>query len=251
MTLIAMMTMARSYGCIVMAGDGNATTLRLYNASRVDQKGGVQPGFNNSSIQVVANIFQEACNTDKPMAHRMQVHAIPAFNSYELCSKQMKEWMENGCTRLSEESNDTMLIVIFDIARYHAHLEQRQAQSDYIIKFHRMNVGNCRPDGSDLPSDVTPATNWKSHTSEACMHTDSRDHFTKDVPSSNAQWLSLKNGKLCSRMSAQVHVPLAMILTAIERSEKGENKTMGLAHESKGQQERKTFTKQGQQIQTR
>ena len=37
MTLIALMTLARSFGCIAMAGDGNATTQRLYNASRADE----------------------------------------------------------------------------------------------------------------------------------------------------------------------------------------------------------------------
>ena len=61
----------------------------------------------------------------------------------------------------------------------------------------------------------------------------------KDITSSNAQMLLMKNVKLCSRMSAQVHVPLAASLTAIERSEISENKTLGLAYGSKGQQERK------------
>ena len=171
-------------------------------------------------MHVAASLFQEAYNTGKPIAHRMQVHDIPACNSYELCTKQMIEWMENGCTRLAESSHDTMLMVIFDIARCHAHLEQRQAQSDHIVNFHRMNVGNCQPDGSDLPPDVT-------RISEACMHTDTRDHFCKDIPSSNAHWLSMKNGKLCSRMSAQVHVPLTVILTAIERPERGRKQNNG------------------------
>ena len=40
-------------------------------------------------------------------------------------------------------------------------------------------------------------------------------------------------------MSTQVHLPLACILTAVERNEKGENKPMGLDYESKGQQKRK------------
>ena len=64
MTLVAMMVLARSYGCIAMAGDSNATTQRLYNVSRVDQKGGVKLDFNDSSIQVAANLFQEAYNTN-------------------------------------------------------------------------------------------------------------------------------------------------------------------------------------------
>ena len=90
MSLIALMTMARSYGCIAMSVDGNATTQRSYNAGRADQAGGVKPDFNNSSAQVSANLFQEAYNTGKPVAHHIQVHVIPATNSYELCPKEMK-----------------------------------------------------------------------------------------------------------------------------------------------------------------
>ena len=80
MTLISMMTMARSHGCIAMAGDGNAMTQRLYHAGRQDQKWGVRPDRNNCSIQVPANLFQE----DQYSEANCRTHAGPCHSRLEL-----------------------------------------------------------------------------------------------------------------------------------------------------------------------
>ena len=66
---------------------------------------------------MATNLFQEAYITGKPIAVRMQVHVILAWNSYELCSEQMKTWMHNSCTKLLDSVHGTMLMVIFDIAK--------------------------------------------------------------------------------------------------------------------------------------
>ena len=137
--------------------------------------------------------------------------------------------MEKGCTRLPERDRDTMVMIIFVIPRNAAHLEQRVAQRDNLVYYHRLNIGKCLDTGADLPPWVTPAANIKSHTSEACMHTDVRDHFGKDLPSSNALWLQTKGGRLSSRES---HLTLVVIITGVERGAKGQNTTLKVAYES-------------------
>jgi hypothetical protein len=101
----------------------------------------------------------------------------------------MKPWLNNSCTKVLDNINDTIVMVIFDNARNHTHMDQRIAQEQEIVKWHRLNTGHCEDDGRDCPADVTPASNYAVHTSEVPQHTDNTDHFYKDFDKSNGAWL--------------------------------------------------------------
>ena len=112
--LLCLIYIARSHGTLIMAGDANAATQRLYNSQRSDQKGGVRPDPKNCAIQVAARMFQDACNKGIPIKDRLQLQVALCINSYHLANQNMKSWADNPCTRLFEDTNDTMCCIIFD-----------------------------------------------------------------------------------------------------------------------------------------
>jgi len=128
----------------------------------------------------------------------------------------MKSWLNNSCTKVLDHINDTIVMVIFDNARNHTHMDQRIAQEKEIVKWHRLNTGHCEDDGRDCPADVTPASNYAIHTSEVPQHTDNTDHFYKDLDKSNGAWLKTAGSsekKRVSRQSSDRHTPLFVLLT--------------------------------------
>ena len=115
----------------------------------------------------------------------MILNVIHACTSYSMASTHVKSWLNNSCTKVLDYINDTIVMVVFDNARNHAHMDQRIAQEKEIVRWHRLNSGQCLDDGSDSPADVTPASNYVIHTSEVPHHTDNVDHFYKDFDKSN------------------------------------------------------------------
>ena len=153
-----------------MTGDANAAAYRLYSTTRADQKGGASPEPKNCTLEVACRLFQDAFNKGTAIRNRMMLSVIHTCTSYSLASEHMKSWLNNSCTRVSDNVYDTIVMVIFDNARNHAHMDQRIAQEQEIVKWHRRNTGNCEDDGRDCPVDVTPASNYAVHFGSATAH---------------------------------------------------------------------------------
>ena len=197
-----------------MTGDANAAAYRLYSSTRADQRGGARPDPKNCTLEVACRLFQNAYNKGTAIRNRMMLSVIHTCTSYSLASAHMKSWLNNSCTKVLDHINDTIVMVVFDNARNHTHMDQRIAQEKEIVKWHRLNSGLCEDDGSDCPADVTQASNFTSHTSEVPQHTDNVDHFYKDFNESNGAWLKTTGtGNRVSRQSTDSHMPMIVFIT--------------------------------------
>ena len=186
--LLALLYVARSFGTLILAGDANAATQRLYNSNRADQQGGCRPDPKNCALAVASRMFQDACNKGVAIKDRIHLQVILSINSYYLASENMKSWASNECTKLfgPDENYDTMAGVVFGLVRNVDQQSQRTAQQNHILQRRAEEGLDSGPDGQNCPPDVLTAPNLKIHVSEAPRHTCNRDHYLKDFDESSS-----------------------------------------------------------------
>lgn len=129
LAILSLLVLARAYRCLLMTGDANAAAYRLYSSTRADQRGGARPDPKNCTQEIACRLFQNAYNKGTAIRNRMMLSVIHTCTSYSLASAHMKSWLNNSCTKVLDHINDTIVMVVFDNARNHTHMDQRIAQT--------------------------------------------------------------------------------------------------------------------------